>query len=92
MLPYVIGGLIGAWAIHARAPRAKHRKYTSFGARTGNVWQVEVFPELGVYTVRSGPNVATLKMQNGKSVLINFKGAEGVLEAVAKDFIQTEVK
>lgn len=91
MLPYVIAGVIGAWAAHSRSPRAKHKKYTSFGPCTGAVWQVEAFPELGIFSVRSGPNVATFRLQDGRNTLVNYRGDPTVLEAIKKDFI-TEPK
>lgn len=90
MIQYVVVGLIGAWAMHARAPRAKHRKYTSFGPRTGNVWQVEAFPELGIFTVRAGPNMATFRLVSGRNVLLKYHGDPSVLDHIKKDFLVSE--
>lgn len=84
--PLVIAGVAGAWAARSRAPKTGHRKYTSFGPRTGNVWDVELFPELGILAVRKNATVGTFRSHEGRIVFLRGKGDPNLIAKMREDF------
>lgn len=88
MVPVLVAGLVGAWAMYARAPRTKHKKYKAFGPRTGQEWEVEAFPDLGVVAVRGHASVGVFKPNaEGRFEYMKGTGNREAIELMKKDFL-----
>lgn len=66
MWPVIGAALVGAWFVKRQAPKTKVTKSQVTGGRSGRVWAVEYFNELGVMVVHGrGAKVAFHQTEGG---------------------------
>ena len=92
MYPWVVGALIGAWAVGRQKPHTPVEKKTSLGPVTGLTYEVDDFPRAGMVVVH-GPQrsaaVTFLRTPHGLRPM-RSQGDPSVIAAICKDFVRPE--
>lgn len=64
MIPYVVAAIAGAFFVNRNAPKTKLQKMKVLGTRTGNTYDVDLVPNLGVVIIHAQDGSSAVFQKN----------------------------